>query len=228
MILEAKLSGEDLSAGSMPSWRIAIQSALRHQRTNNIIGVVIAIAVLALVVAWLVRDTAILQTPPIISGDYIEALLYDAERINLEHFQLWYKANIVVQCTLIGSALLAAIFASVTTTENAESLKKWSVLLTAITAAMASFQGTFHIRENLETFIQTAVDMNMFEVDYLADRAKFADELRDKTATERNSKLLELHRSYMGRLNNILSNRMHALTNVGAQSTPRAIPAVNK
>ena len=224
--------GMAIASRSLPSrlhaWKSAIRLALRHQRAPSLFGISLGIALFLLVVTWLVRDTAIYATPTAIPGDHYEELLYKAQRLNLDHFQLWYKLNIIIQCTLIVAALLAAIFASVTTRENAESLKKWSVLLTAVTAAVASFQATFHIRENLDSFIQATIDMNLVEADYLADRAKFVDELKDKATTETNIQLLELHRKYMGRLNNIVGSRMHALTNIGSQPAPRASPAATK
>jgi hypothetical protein len=202
-------------------WMSAVRLAVSDE-TLYILRIAIGVAIFSLVVWWLVRTTAVLENASPIKGDYYETLLYKVQRINLDHFELWYKLNIIIQCTLIVAALLAAIFASITTRENAERLKKWSVFLTAVTAAMASFQATFHIRENLDTFIQATADLNQLEADYLADRAKFAEELTDTAKIENNIKLLELHRSYIGRFNEVVGRRMHALTNVGQQASHNA------
>jgi hypothetical protein len=120
------------------------------------------------------------------------------------------------------------VFASLTTKENAEHVKKWSVFLTAITAALASVQSTFHIRENIGTFIKATVDLNQLQADYLAERASFADELKSKDAfkPDTQKKLLELHRVYTLRYNVILNDRMHAWSNVGQQSLRSSIPAI--
>jgi hypothetical protein len=145
---------------------------------------------------------------------------------NKSDFNLWYRSNVVIQCTLIFSALLATVFASLTTKENAEKVKKWSVLLTAMTATLASAQSTFHIRENIETFIRSNGQLSLLEMDYLLERAPLDPDLRKykKSGTDPDPdlerKLTEIRHKYMPKYIDIQEGQMRAWANAGQPSAP--------
>jgi hypothetical protein len=145
---------------------------------------------------------------------------------NKSDFNLWYRSNVVIQCTLIFSALLATVFASLTTRENAEKVKKWSVFLTALTATLASAQSTFHIRENIETFIRSNGQLALLEMDYLLERAPLDPELRKykKSGTDMDPdlerKLTEIRHKYMPKYIDIQEGQMRAWANAGQPSPP--------
>lgn len=102
-------------------------------------------------------------------------------------------------------------------------MKKWSVLLTAVTATLASIQSTFHIRENIETFIKTSTDLISLETDYLVERAPFDNELKKSGGKnldpELQKKLVELRQKFVPRYLNIETSVMRAWANAGQQST---------
>jgi hypothetical protein len=152
---------------------------------------------------------------------------------NKHDFNLWYRSNVVIQCTLIFSALLATVFASLTTRDNAERVKKWSVLLTALTATLASAESTFHIRENIETFIRSNGQLALLEMDYLLERAPLDPDLRKykKSGTDPDPdlemKLTEIRHKYMPKYIDIQTGQMRAWANAGQPSPPetaRGIP----
>jgi hypothetical protein len=196
---------------------------MRANWTKLVIPALIILTLCIGIGIWLILPSVLNIASPAIAIDTFETAILTSEERNGDQFAIWYKSNIIIQCTLILTALMATVFASVTTKDNAERVKKWSVLLTAITAALASIHSTFHVRENIETLIRTSVDLTLLEADYLAARAPFANELKSKDAAdnaETQKKLTELHVKFMGRYAIILSNRMHAWANIGQQSSP--------
>jgi hypothetical protein len=180
-----------------------------------IVPMVIILIIVMGILVWLALPKPDYFPP---TEGYFEKIIADAQQKNASHFAWLYKTNIIIQCVLILTALLAAIFASLTTKDNAEDVKKWSVLLTAVTAALASVLSTFHIRENIESLIKVTLQLNQLEADYLAARASFVDESKDAEKSDTQKKLRDLNRTYTTRFNIILDTRMHAYANVGQQS----------
>jgi hypothetical protein len=188
-------------------------------------GLAAIVLTVFLILLWIILPVVTVFQHAPAQPDIFARAIDEAQRKNSLHFELWYKINFLIQFALILTALAATVLASRTTKENAEHYKNWSVWLTAITAALAAGQSTFHIRENIQTFIKAAVDLNQLEADYLAARAPLMEEARSKEPnSDSQKKLLELQRVYVKRYNIILSDRMHAWANVGQQSTPTASP----
>jgi hypothetical protein len=158
------------------------------------------------------------EIPPI-ATDIFEVALDQAIQNNDDEYELWYKSNIIIQCTLIVTALLATVLASTTTAQNADRVKKWSILVTAITAALASLQSTFHVRENLDLFINSSADLTLLETEYLAARSPLINEAKFKRHHKNVDieKLRELHLKFMPRYLDTLNNSRHAWANVGQQ-----------
>jgi hypothetical protein len=86
--------------------------------------------------------------------------------------------------------------------------KKWSVLLTAMTAALTSAQSTFHIRENIEAFVKTAGNLELLQAKYLAKRAEIKDD-------GSHSQILKLQSDSMQEYVDIMTARMRAYGNAG-------------
>jgi hypothetical protein len=194
---------------------------------NLIMPLAIFLFVCLLVGVWFALPTSKTVGEPSIDG--FEEALDQAIDKNKSDFHLWYKSNVVIQCALIFSALLATVFASLTTRENAENVKKWSVLLTALTATLASAQSTFHIRENIETFIRSNGQLALLEMDYLLERAPLDSELRKfkKSGADLDPdlqmKLTEVRHKYMPRYIDIQTGQMRAWANAGQPSPPSEI-----
>jgi hypothetical protein len=139
---------------------------------------------------------------------------------NMQDFTYWYKANIMLQAMIILTALAATILASLTTNENAGTLKKYSILVTAITSAFTAIQSTFHIRENIEAFIRANSELQLLEMEYLINRAGFTEnQINGKEASPGLLKVqYELAKKYVA----VESARMRAYASIGAQSLPGA------
>jgi hypothetical protein len=105
-------------------------------------GVLFLIIVISLM---LPSDELMVPRP---AQDSFEDSLGNAVRRSMGSFLWWYRSNIVLQFALIAASLLATVTAALTTPENASVLKKYSIVFTAATAALATAQQTFHIREN--------------------------------------------------------------------------------
>ncbi|MGJ5176019.1 hypothetical protein ACQR16_19130 [Bradyrhizobium oligotrophicum] len=200
----------------------------RLSYTSRIVMSAIFILILFLIVAWLALPTPTLVSDG--SGDVFQIAIDQSLQRNAANFDLWYKSNMVIQCTLIFTTPLATVFASITTRDNAEEIKKWSVLLTSVTAALASVQSTFHVRENIETFIKSSADLVLLEADYFVDRAEYENAILNSEGKpldpEIQKKLRGLHQKYMQKYMNIQTARMRAWANAGQQSlgtqeTPR-------
>src|SRR5262249_50430314 len=116
-------------------------------RSNSLIyiGIVIFIIALVLFIMWF------FNSPVKIVGDegkdVYEKVLDEAILTNFNDFSSWYKTNIAIQLMLISAALLATITTAITTPDNASWLKKYAVILTAVTTGLAAIHTTFHIRE---------------------------------------------------------------------------------
>lgn len=195
---------------------------------NLIMPMAIFLLVCLLVAIWFALPTSKTVGEPSIDG--FEEALDQAIDKNKSDFHLWYRSNVVIQCTLIFSALLATVFASLTTRENAEKVKKWSVLLTAMTATLASAQSTFHIRENIETFIRSNGQLALLEMDYLLERAPLDGDLRKFKKSggtdldpDLEMKLTEVRHKYMPRYIEIQMGQMRAWSNAGQPSPPSEI-----
>jgi hypothetical protein len=183
------------------------------------LGVVLIIVVLAIVLWRVLPREQFVERPPI-ATDIFEAALDQAIQNNDDEYELWYKSNFIIQCTLIVTALLATVLASTTTSQNADHVKKWSILLTALTAALATLQSTFHVRENLESFINSSADFTLLETEYLAARSPLINQPKFKRHHKDVDieKLRELHLEFMPRYLDYLNNSRHAWANVGQQS----------
>jgi hypothetical protein len=172
--MSGNLSGRSEHRSS--AWRGRWQSLREINRVNLIMPLMFLLLICLLVGIWFGLPASKTAGEPSLEG-FEEALDMAIDK-NKSDFNLWYRSNVVIQCTLIFSALLATVFASLTTRENAEKVKKWSVLLTALTATLASAQSTFHIRENIETFIRSNGQLSLLEMDYLLERAPLDADLR--------------------------------------------------
>ncbi len=114
------------------------------------------------------------------TSDDLEAQMDATLLQNFRDYQWWYKGNLLTQVLLILASIGATVFAAITTQRNAETIKKWSVLLTALTAGSAAFLTTFHVRENLEAFIAANEQIQQVEAEYLAERANTLQKLKAK------------------------------------------------
>ncbi len=208
----------------LPTWK-----SLRETNwVNLIMPMGIFLLICLLIGIWFALPTSKTVGEPSIDG--FEEALDQAIDKNKSDFHLWYRSNVVIQCTLIFSALLATVFASLTTKENAENVKKWSVLLTAMTATLASAQSTFHIRENIETFIRSNGQLALLEMDYLLERAPLDGDLRKFKKSggtdldpDLEMKLTEVRHKYMPRYIEIQMGQMRAWSNAGQPSPPAEI-----
>ena len=99
----------------------------------------------------------------------IQGILSD----NFHDFIRWYRANIIIQVLLVSSSLIATILASVTNQQNVMQIKMFSIVLTALTTALISVQSTFHVRDNIETFIKANTDLQLLQSDYELRKARF-------------------------------------------------------
>jgi hypothetical protein len=147
-------------------------------------------------------------TPP--PTDDLEKILVSAIEENMLDFVRWYRANMVLQSLLIGTSILATILAAITNNLNANNMKVLSVLLTAITAALTTVQSTFHIRENIVTFIKADYELEMLEARYRKEKTNFVP----------NSRYASLEALRYAQTKDWLatqSARMRAYSNIGQQ-----------
>lgn len=206
------------------AWRRGWKSLAGINWVNLVMPLTVVLLICLLVGIWFGLPATKTAGEPSLEG-FEEALDMAIDK-NKSDFNLWYKSNVVIQCTLIFSALLATVFASLTTRENAERVKKWSVLLTALTATLASAQSTFHIRENIETFIRSNGQLALLEMDYLLARAPLDPDLRKykKAGTDPDpdleKKLTEIRHKYMPKYIDIQESQMRAWANAGQPSPP--------
>jgi hypothetical protein len=122
-----------------------VQSNWTRKHILSIILALLLIGIVGYVIwRWLPSSKFVGATSAL---DSLEEAFDTAITQNEIMFGVWYKANIVIQFTLIITALLATVLASLTTSENADTLKKFSVLLTAFTAALSSILSTFILKK---------------------------------------------------------------------------------
>ncbi len=196
-----------------------IGSAIKAVPTHYIIMAVIILVVL-LAINW------IFFTPiPTISEeakDYWERAIDKQIDKNIADFAMWYRFNIMLQAALILTSLFATIAAAVTTADNIGSIKKYSIVLTAITSALTAIISTFHIRENIETFIRINGDLQVLEWEYVRDRAPF---MKSANANEVSPQLLAIQYELSKKFVTIQSARLRAYASIGAQSLPTPAPS---
>ena len=154
-----------------------------------------------------------------------EAFLDNSIRQSMGNFQWWYKSNILIQFTLITTSVLATVTAAITTSENANIVKKYAVVFSAATAALASAQQTFHIRDNISSFITATGSLELLKYEYIVDRSQFDQKLwmntgiSDKNAIAPPS-LLKLQQNIMKKYVDIETDRMRAWASIGQQTAP--------
>jgi hypothetical protein len=106
--------------------------------------------------------------------------------------------------------------AALTTSQNADRYKIFSVFLTALTASLASVQTTFRLRENLSTFIGASENLKQIESEYKAKKAA----KENITPHE----LLELQGTYMKRYLDIEADGMRAWASIGQPAAEKPAP----
>jgi hypothetical protein len=172
---------------------------------------VLLLIVLVLMIIWLMlpADKLIFPALPPDSTDSFENDLITNAKRSMGSFEVWYKTNILLQLILIATSLAAAMTAALTTSENANMLKKYSVILTAITAALATAQQTFHIRENINSFITSTTRLELLVYDYVSKRG----------TPDYSANPLKLQKEIMDTYVDIEANRMRAWASIGEQSS---------
>ena len=206
-----------------------------NPRKSAIFGVLFAVVFLSIVV-WFRSQAFVLVEGGALDSN--EQTLDAAIVTNANDLQNWYRSNLIIQAILICAGLLATISAASTNKDNTEILKKYTVVLTAITSTLAIVLTTFHIRENVETFIRANADLHSIEADYLAERAKgpVGPILRASAKTAEKAKaagtplpaselmdppeLAALWSKFLPRYLEVESARLHAWASVGQQSLP--------
>ncbi len=108
--------------------------------------------------------------------NYLDTLLLKNHR----DYEIWYQANLFAQFFLILTSIGATILAAITTERNAPTVKWWSVFLTAVTAFSAAVLTTFHVRDNLEAFMDVNARVSNLQADYLSKRAKLFEDMKAK------------------------------------------------
>ena len=197
---------------------------------NHIIAILGAIVLVLVVIGavWFALPNGNVVSSPAL--DDFEQALDEAIQQNMKNFVWWYKANIVIQSTLILTALFATVAASITTKDNADTLKKYTVFLTAVTVALASVQSTFHIRDNVNSFITASGRLELLESEYLVARAPFEAQLRASAGKPPGEKivpleLLKIQQSSLKKYVDIEADRMRAWASIGQQTSPQSPPA---
>lgn len=117
--------------------------------------------------------------------DLFELSLDQMIEKNLTDYKYWHRANIAMQSVLIVTAILATVFAALTTKQNAEQMKNFSIFLTAITPGLTVAFATFHVRENVESFIKTNGALLQLEYDYLKAREAVIDKVKSDRAASK-------------------------------------------
>jgi hypothetical protein len=157
--------------------------------------------------------------------DSFEGSLDNSIRQSMGNFQWWYKSNILIQFTLITTSVLATVTAAITTSENANAVKKYAVVFTAVTAALASAQQTFHIRDNISSFITATGNLELLKYEYIVHRSQLEQEFQANAGNSDKNKdippaLLQLQQNIMKKYVDIETDRMRAWASIGQQTTP--------
>jgi hypothetical protein len=188
------------------------------------VPVVLGLLLLLAGVLWFLPSGELVQNTP----DDLETVMDKTLAYNLRDYNLFYRINILIQSALILAATFATVFAAITTKDNTEKVKKYSVFLTAVTAGLAAVLSTFHIRDNMDTLIGVTQDLQVLEIKYLAARAKVIEDIKKKDPNFTLKKvensaalpreLLELQREWLPLYTDILRLRMRAWSNIGSQT----------
>ena len=176
------------------------------------VGVLFLIILVAIAISLVLPSDELMVPRP--AQDSFEASLGIAVRRSMGSFLWWYRSNIVLQFTLIAASLLATVTAALTTSENANLLKKYSIVFTAITAALATAQQTFHVRENINSFISSTTRLELLVYDYVLRRAQLSKEGRSEGSPD----LLELQKDITQKYSAIEADRMRAWASIGEQT----------
>jgi hypothetical protein len=150
------------------------------------------------------------------SDDFGKALQTSARR-SMGSFMWWYKTNIILQITLIAASLAATVAAALTTPQNVEVIKKYSVIFTGLTAAVATAQQTFHVKENINSFITSTWNFELLAYDYASQRAHLTETSVNNEKSDKD-KILEIQKDVMQKYVDIESNRMRTWASIGEQS----------
>ena len=185
---------------------------VQSNRVLTGLGVLFLIILVAIAISLVLPSDELMI--PGKAQDSFENSLGIAVRRSMGSFLWWYVGNIVLQFTLIAASLLATVAAALTTPDNANLLKKYSIVFTAVTATLATAQQTFHIRENINSFISSTSSLELLVYDYVLQRAQLSKEGR----SEGSSEILELQKQITQKYTAIEADRMRAWASVGEQT----------
>jgi hypothetical protein len=166
-------------------------------------GVLFLIIIVAIAISLVLPSDELMVPHP--AQDSFETSLGIAVRRSMGSFLWWYRSNIVLQFTLIAASLLATVTAALTTSENANLLK---------TAALATAQQTFHVRENINSFILSTTRLELLVYDYVLRRAQLSKEGKSEGSPD----LLELQKDITQKYSAIEADRMRAWASIGEQT----------
>ena len=185
---------------------------VQSNRVLTGLGVLFLIILVAIAISLVLPSDELMI--PGKAQDSFENSLGIAVRRSMGSFLWWYRSNIVLQFTLIAASLLATVTAALTTSDNANLLKKYSIVFTAVTATLATAQQTFHIRENINSFISSTSSLELLVYDYVLQRAKLSKEGRSEGSPE----ILELQKQITQKYTDIEADRMRAWASIGEQT----------
>jgi hypothetical protein len=105
------------------SWRKRLET-IRYNWTDYIVPILFIFLFIACIAVWHFLPSGQVTEKPDEKDEFVKNILY-LEGQNFANFGLWYKSNIIIQIILIVTALFATVLASLTTSGNAERIKKW-------------------------------------------------------------------------------------------------------
>lgn len=198
------------------------------ERRTGIATIAVAAFGGALVVGWVLFAPPKADSFPLSAVadpfyDYLSAVM----RKNASDVDLLVKLNFLVQSVLVVSALIATVLAALTTTATAAKYKIYSIIVTATTSAAASFLTSFHVRDNVNTFVLVEHELNVIEAKYLKERKPFEIEgtVRKNGKEERgivlrdDAALLDIHVRYVEQVSGFVKDRSLSWANVGIQGS---------
>jgi hypothetical protein len=193
-------------------------------RNQTIGAVCLVLALVALLLFLWAKYISPVSTDVALSNadDPFYKALQTLQDKNSWDIDLLLKTNLLVQTMLVVAALAGTILAALTTSETAAKYKIYSILLTATTAAAASFLSAFHVRENLAVFVKIEEDLNNMESEYLRERKPFEgvetnDKGGKKVIVRDDGDLLVIQGKYVVKLSSYIKNRSLAWANIGIQ-----------
>ncbi len=200
------------------SQRDSVKTHFLKHRWKYVLSLLISVSLLWVLTRWISHVAGHLEMvsaedpEKIVSRDQVEIAFANAMKQNLNDFNMWYKSNIVIQSITILSGILSTIVASLATQEKAVIFRRSVIVLTAVTTALIAVQSTFHIKDNLDTFIKANSDLAVSEFDYSfkKDSALFNAD-KEKIAA------LSLQRDALTSLVRVVESRMRAYSTIGAQ-----------